>query len=202
MSSAHADVFVIGNDTIDKMNDLTSSISLEDTNSNKMVSIISKLKKSVDRFHSYSNIGTLKKIFTFTTDIEIEANIKISHIEFENLLKNGSFILNQLQNQYDSFDNLYVDLKGIYDKFTSDILLIEDYIRSNELSTYETQRLIRRKDDLLSAQILANTNAIQYDLCKANIGILIDKFISIEKVLRPALEQNIKFSKSNFNRLF
>ena len=50
--------------------------------------------------------------------------------------------------------------------------------------------------------ILAKTNAIQYDLCKANIGILIDKFISIEKVLRPALEQNVKFSKSQFNRIF
>ena len=67
---------------------------------------------------------------------------------------------------------------------------------------YEAQRLVRKKNDILSAQILAKTNAIQYDLCKANIGILIDKFISIEKVLRPALEQNVKFSKSQFNRIF
>ncbi len=199
---SNIDVFIIGNDTIDKMNELSSSVSLEDTNSAKMVSIISGLKKSVDRFHTYSNIGIIKKIFTFTTDIEIEANIKIAHIEFETLLKNGSFILSQLQNQYDSFDTLYIDLKKIYDTFTSDILLIEDFMRDNELSTYEAQRLVRKKDDLLSAQILAKTNAIQYDLCKANIGILIDKFISIEKVLRPALEQNIKFSKSNFNRIF
>ena len=199
---SNIDIFIVGNDTIDKMNELSSSVSLEDTNSAKMVSIISGLKKSVDRFHTYSNIGTIKKIFTFTSDIEIEANIKIAHIEFESLLKNGSFILSQLQNQYDSFDTLYIDLKKIYDTFTSDILLIEDFMRDNELSTYEAQRLVRKKNDILSAQILAKTNAIQYDLCKANIGILIDKFISIEKVLRPALEQNIKFSKSNFNRIF
>ena len=199
---SNIDIFIVGNDTIDKMNELSSSVSLEDTNSAKMVSIISGLKKSVDRFHTYSNIGTIKKIFTFTSDIEIEANIKIAHIEFESLLKNGSFILSQLQNQYDSFDTLYIDLKKIYDTFTSDILLIEDFMRDNELSTYEAQRLVRKKNDILSAQILAKTNAIQYDLCKANIGILIDKFISIEKVLRPALEQNVKFSKSQFNRIF
>jgi hypothetical protein len=111
-------------------------------------------------------------------------------------------VLSRLQNQYNLFDALYIDLKKIYDTFTSDILLIEDFMRDNELSTYEAQRLVRKKNDILSAQILAKTNAIQYDLCKANIGILIDKFISIEKVLRPALEQNVKFSKSNFNRIF
>ena len=199
---SNIDIFIVGNDTIDKMNELSSSVSLEDTNSSEMASIISRLKTSVDRFHTYSNIGTIKKIFTFTSDIEIEANIKIAHIEFESLLKNGSFILSQLQNQYDSFDTLYIDLKKIYDTFTSDILLIEDFMRDNELSTYEAQRLVRKKNDILSAQILAKTNAIQYDLCKANIGILIDKFISIEKVLRPALEQNVKFSKSQFNRIF
>jgi hypothetical protein len=199
---SNIDIFIVGNDTIDKMNELSSSVSLEDTNSSEMASIISRLKTSVDRFHTYSNIGTIKKIFTFTTDIEIEANIKIAHIEFETLLKDGSFILSQLQNQYDSFDALYIDLKKIYDTFTSDILLIEDFMRDNELSTYEAQRLVRKKNDILSAQILAKTNAIQYDLCKANIGILIDKFISIEKVLQPALEQNVKFSKSQFNRIF
>ena len=199
---SNIDIFIVGNDTIDKMNELSSSVSLEYTNSSEMASIISRLKTSVDRFHTYSNIGTIKKIFTFTSDIEIEANIKIAHIEFESLLKNGSVVLSRLQNQYNSFDALYIDLKKIYDTFTSDILLIEDFMRDNELSTYEAQRLVRKKNDILSAQILAKTNAIQYDLCKANIGILIDKFISIEKVLRPALEQNVKFSKSQFNRIF
>ena len=199
---SNIDIFIVGNDTIDKMNELSSSVSLEDTNSSEMASIISRLKTSVDRFHTYSNIGTIKKIFTFTSDIEIEANIKIARIEFESLLKNGSVVLSRLQNQYNSFDVLYIDLKKIYDTFTSDILLIEDFMRDNELSTYEAQRLVRKKNDILSAQILAKTNAIQYDLCKANIGILIDKFISIEKVLRPALEQNVKFSKSQFNRIF
>ena len=199
---SNIDIFIVGNDTIDKMNELSSSVSLEDTNSSEMASIISRLKTSVDRFHTYSNIGTIKKIFTFTSDIEIEANIKIAHIEFESLLKNGSVVLSRLQNQYNLFDTLYIDLKKIYDTFTSDILLIEDFMRDNELSTYEAQRLVRKKNDILSAQILAKTNAIQYDLCKVNIGILIDKFISIEKVLRPALEQNVKFSKSQFNRIF
>ena len=149
------DIFIVGNDTIDKMNELSSSVSLEDTNSSEMVSIISGLKKSVDRFHTYSNIGIIKKIFTFTSDIEIEANIKIAHIEFESLLKNGSFILSQLQNQYDSFDTLYIDLKKIYDTFTSDILLIEDFMRDNELSTYEAQRLVRKKNDFLCVGVLA-----------------------------------------------
>ena len=85
---SNIDIFIVGNDTIDKMNELSSSVSLEDTNSSEMASIISRLKTSVDRFHTYSNIGTIKKIFTFTSDIEIEANIKIAHIEFESLLKN------------------------------------------------------------------------------------------------------------------
>ena len=70
---------------------------------------------------------------------------KIAHVEFESLLKNGSVVLSRLQNQYNLFDTLYIDLKKIYDTFTSDILLIEDFMRDNELSTYEAQRLVRKK---------------------------------------------------------
>jgi hypothetical protein len=62
---SNIDIFIVGNDTIDKMNELSSSVSLEDTNSAKMVSIISGLKTSVDRFHTYSNIGTIKKNIHF-----------------------------------------------------------------------------------------------------------------------------------------
>lgn len=188
----HADIFIVGNDTIDAMNTLTTKVR-ESSDSAKMVSVINGLKKSVDRFHSYSNIGFFKKMFT--TNIEIEANIKIAHIEFETLLKNGSNIYSQLKSQYESFDMLYRELEEVHNKFNDDIEFIENYLATSNPSQSDIQRLIRRKEDLISAQLLAKTTAMQYDLCKNNIGILMDKFNSIEKVLKPALEQNIKFSK-------
>lgn len=193
------DIFDVGNDTIDRMNSL-SSYSIEDTHSNKMVNIIEGLKRSVDRFHSYSNIGYFKKLFT--SAIEIEANIKIAHVEFETLLKSGNVVSVQLKNQYASFGKLYKDLKETTEQFNEDIKLVEEYINSDEASAADIQRLMRRRDDLISAQILSNQTAMQYDLCKNNVGILMDKFSSIEKVLKPALEQNMKFSKSEFKNVF
>lgn len=193
------DIFDVGNDTIDRMNSL-SSYSIEDTHSNKMVNIIEGLKRSVDRFHSYSNIGYFKKLFT--SAIEIEANIKIAHVEFETLLKSGNVVSVMLKNQYASFGKLYKDLKETTEQFNEDIKLVEEYINSDEASASDIQRLMRRRDDLISAQILSNQTAMQYDLCKNNVGILMDKFSSIEKVLKPALEQNMKFSKSEFKNVF
>ena len=193
------DIFVVGNDTIDRMNSL-SGYSIEDTHSNKMVNVIEGLKRSVDRFHDYSNIGYFRKMFT--SAIEIEANIKIAHVEFETLLKNGASVFDQLKHQYSSFGRLYKDLKDTTEQFNEDIRLIEEYMKSEDASAADIQRLMRRRDDLISAQILSNQTAMQFDLCKNNVGILMDKFSSIEKVLKPALEQNMKFSKSEFKNVF
>ena len=75
-------------------------------------------------------------------------------------------------------------------------------MQDDQYSDSDKQRLLRRKNDLLAAQTLSSTTAMQYELAKNNIGILIDKFTAIEKILKPAIEMNMKINNDEFNKVY
>ena len=74
-------------------------------------------------------------------------------------------------------------------------------MNDTQYSDSDRQRLIRRRNDLVSAQLLAQTTAMQYELSKNNIGILVDKFNAIGNVLKPALEMNMKITSNDFKNI-
>lgn len=191
-------IFAVGVTTIDKMNTITMEITSD--NLERMSSVIVNLKSAVEKYKKYSTIGFWGKIFK--SDIEIKANITIAVIDFENLLDKGSNLVTVLSNQYESFAKLYDSLKDLHTQFDEDIKLLESYMQDDQYSDSDKQRLLRRKNDLLAAQTLSRTTAMQYELAKNNIGILIDKFTAIEKILKPAIEMNMKINNDEFNKVY
>lgn len=190
-------VFEIGNDTIEEMKSMSSDQSNENLES--MAKVINGLKSSVEKYHKYSTIGFWGKLFT--SDLEIKANITIAMINFESNLEKGSVFLNRLKTQYEQFDNLYHRLEQINQKFSDDIEKIDSIINEMEAGSVDQQRLMRKKNDLISAQVLAHHTAQQHALSKNNVSILIDKFMSIENILKPIITQNIKLSNSDIFKL-
>lgn len=190
-------IFAVGTATIDSMNKITIEISNDE--SDQLAKVITGLKSSVERYKKFSQVGFFGKIFT--SDIEIQANITIAVIDFENLLDKGANIITSLNSQYNGFTSLYDDLKNIHDQFDRDIIQCDTYLESDDVSQSDKQRLVRRKNDLISAQLLAKTTAMQYELAKNNIGILVDKFTAIEQVLKPAIDMNMKISNTEFKSI-
>lgn len=190
-------IFAVGTATIDSMNKITIEISND--GSDRLAKVITGLKSSVERYKKFSQVGFFGKMFT--SDIEIQANITIAVIDFENLLDKGANIITSLNSQYNGFTSLYDDLKNIHDQFDQDIIQCDTYLESADVSQSDKQRLVRRKNDLISAQLLAKTTAMQYELAKNNIGILVDKFTAIEQVLKPAIDMNMKISTTEFKSI-
>lgn len=187
-------MFTIGNDTIEKMNKI--KVEIDSTDLDQMSGVIIILKNSVDRYKEYSDIGFFKKMFT--NKLEIQANITIAVINFENALEKGDVIRKRLIEQYSLFENCSSDLKKIYDEFNDRIKEIDDLLSTNTVDHNDANRLIRRKNDLISAQLLSANSAAQFELSKANVATLIDKFESIEKILKPVITQNIQLSKEMY----
>lgn len=190
-------IFAVGVKTIDKMNNI--SIEITNDNSERLSLVINGLKSSIEKYKKYSTIGWWGKLFT--SDIEIQANITIAVIDFENLLEKGDKLVIQLHEQYNTFNALYKNLKTLHDNFNDDIALVDTYLNDTQYSDSDRQRLIRRRNDLVSAQLLAQTTAMQYELSKNNIGILVDKFNAIGNVLKPALEMNMKITSNDFKNI-
>ena len=117
---------------------------------------------------------------------------------FENALEKGDKIRKRLIEQYSLFENCSVDLKKIYDEFNDRIKEIGDLLNNNTVDHNDANRLIRRKNDLISAQLLSANSSAQFELSKANVATLIDKFESIEKILKPVISQNIQLSKEMY----
>lgn len=186
--------FDIGTDTIKEMNSISASI--DNVYGEQMSRVISNLKTSADRFKKYSTMGVIGKMLN--SSLEIEANITISVMNFETYLNKGANISEHLERQYKMYGEMYTRLNQIHDKFENDITTIEDLIVNSGASDSDIQRLVRKKNDLISAQTLCNVTSIQYDLSKENTAILIDKFRSIEQVLKPAISQNLKIGSSDF----
>ena len=190
-------IFAVGVKTIDKMNTISMEISNEDAE--QMSNVIMGLKNSVEKYKKYANIGWWGKIFT--SALEVQTNMTIAVLDFENLMKKGDALTKSLSSQYDAFYSLHADLKNLHDQFDADIQLLDGYLKDDQYSDSDKQRLLRRRNDLLAAQTLSTTTAMQYEMAKNNIGILIDKFIAIEKILKPAIEMNMKLDSSQFNSI-
>lgn len=188
-------IFAIGVKTIDKMNTITMTVSNEDAE--QMTKVILSLKGAVDKYKKYSSISWIGKIFT--SALEVQANMTIAVLDFQNLMEKGGNLTVKLSKQYDSFYKLHEDLKELNENFNNDIINIDDILKDPSYSDSDKQRLLRRRNDLLAAQTLARTTALQYELAKNNIGILIDKFTAIEKILKPAIEMNMKLDDGQLN---
>ena len=63
------------------------------------------------------------------------------------------------------------------------------------MQPHERDRLLRRKTDLTSAQLLCANSAAQFELSMSNASTLIDKFNTIEQILKPVITQNIQLTK-------
>ncbi len=188
-------IFEIGESNIAEMNKLSSK--LDNVDGEQMANVITTLGTSIKKYKKYSTIGFFGKMFN--SDLEIQANITIALLNFETALDRGDNLVSSLQKQYDNYRQLHQDLSGIYQKFNDDITSIDGIISSGEISELDQQRMIRKKNDLITAQLLCQTTSAQYELSKENIAILIDKFKSIEQILKPAVSQNLKLGKDEFN---
>lgn len=184
-------MFTIGNDTIEKMNSI--KVEIKTDNLDQMSKIIGILKSSIDRYKKFSNPGFFRKLFS--NKLEIQANVTISIINFENSLDNGDEIRKKLQNQYDSFQNSVDQLKNIFNEFTKNLEELNEYIENKEISIHERDRLLRRKTDLAAAQLLCANSAAQFELSMSNTITLIDKFTTIEQILKPVITQNMQLTK-------
>lgn len=187
------ELFQSGNDQIKQMNRIVSDDSVSNSTMAAMGNVIVSLKSSIERYKKYSTIGPIKKMFT--SDIEINARIIIAQYEFEKYLTQGATISQTLQNQVEQCDTMYRDLEGIQRSFSIAIQQIDDNI-SKFNSRHEYDRLLRKRDDILSAQIMCQNTAVQCKLLQNNINILIDRFHSIEMILKPAIEMNMKLSSN------
>lgn len=184
-------MFTIGKDTIEKMNSI--KVEIKTDNLDQMSKVINNLKSSIERYKKFSNPGFFRKLFS--NKLEIQANITISIINFENSLDNGAEIRKKLQNQYDSFQESMNQLKNIFDEFSKNIDELNSYIENHEISAHERDRLIRRKNDLTSAQLLCANSAAQFELSMSNTSTLLDKFNTIEQILKPVITQNMQLTK-------
>lgn len=184
-------MFTIGNDTIEKMNSI--KVDIKTDNLDQMSKVINNLKSSIERYKKFSNPGFFRKLFS--NKLEIQANITISIMNFENSLDSGEEIRDKLQNQYESFQESMNQLKNIFDEFSKNIDELNIYIEKNEVSPHERERLLRRKTDLTSAQLLCANSAAQFELSMSNASTLIDKFNTIEQILKPVITQNIQLTK-------
>lgn len=184
-------MFTIGNETIEKMNLI--KVEIKTDNLDQMSKIIGTLKSSIDRYKKFSNLGFFRRMFS--NKLEIQANITISIINFENSLDSGHDIRNKLQKQYDSFQNSVDQLKNIFNEFTKNLEELNDYIENKEISIHERDRLLRRKTDLSAAQLLCANSAAQFELSMSNTITLIDKFTTIEQILKPVITQNMQLTK-------
>lgn len=190
------DIEFIGNKNISQLSDITIDLPTEDIN--KMSSVLENIKKSVDRYKKYSNIGFFGKLFT--RDIIIKAQLSISIINIELALKNGINIKKILIDQY---NNLCVAQESINSiDISSDIDMIDEYIKNNGSSSNDSARLLRRRNDLESAKLLMHNNLMQFELAKNNILMLIDSFNTIENILGPALKQSSSLDKNIINSLY
>lgn len=184
-------MFTIGNETIEKMNLI--KVEIKTDNLDQMSKIIGTLKSSIDRYKKFSNLGFFRRMFS--NKLEIQANITISIINFENSLDSGHDIRNKLQKQYDSFQNSVDQLKNIFNEFSQNLEELNDYIENKEISIHERDRLLRRKTDLAAAQLLCANSAAQFELSMSNTITLIDKFTTIEQILKPVITQNMQLTK-------
>lgn len=189
-------MFTIGNDTINKMNCIKVEIQTNDID--QMSRVIGTLKSSIDRYKKFSNVGFFKKMFS--SKLEIQANITISVINFESALDSGHSVRERLQKQYDSFEKSSIQLKNIFDEFSKNLEELNTYIERTDIDHHAKERLLRRKNDLMAAQILCSNSAAQFELSMSNIITLIDKFTTIEKILKPVITQNMQLTKE-MNRL-
>lgn len=183
-------VFSIGKTTLAEMSHSTKILSDEAVNN--MSAVIMNLKDSLDRYRKFSTIGFFGKMFT--SKLEIKANITISLIQFEMNLEKGSNYQDRLQVQYESFKQLKNKASNIVSKFNDDLDQL-DQLLATPNHGYDIQRIVNRRNDLVAAQLLMINTAAQYDLAITNINILIDKFDSIEQILKPLIEQNEQILK-------
>lgn len=190
-------IFNAGNKAIDRMNSI--SLEIDSTNTGRMVNVINSMKRSLDRYREYSDIGFFGRMFK--NDLEIKANLTISIINLDIALNDGTSVLKSLHHQYEVLNSFRDSIDMIFNELEEDIQHIDSIVNDLELDGSTKARLLRKRDDLLSAQILSKNNALQFELAKNNISILIEKFNSIEKILAPAIRQSMQLKKSEFTLL-
>lgn len=164
-----------------------------------MSNLISNLSKVLKRYKKYSGIGWFGRIFT--NDTIINANLVLCQYEFKStmikgvvLKKNIDADITALKQMIDECGEIGVKFKETYDR-------LELMLNDSSIGEYQKNRVSRKMNDILSAIILVENNIAQISLIMNNIYAINDKYESIDSILRPALERNIKLSGNDSNLL-
>lgn len=192
------EVFDLINVNLDLIN--SKSKKLDSINSHiGMSNLISNLSNVLNRYKKYSDIGWFGRLFT--NDTIINANIVLCQFEFKSTMNKGVVIKKNIDKDIESLNQMIVECANIGTKFQATYDDLQLMLDDENIGEYQKNRVSRKMNDILSAIILVENNVAQIQLIMNNIYAINDKYESIDNILRPALERNVKLSCGEHNLL-
>lgn len=192
------EVFELINVNLDDINSKTKK--LDSINSHiGMSQLITNLGRVLTRYKKYSEIGWFGRLFT--SDTIINANIVLCQFDFKLSMNKGIIIKKNIDSDIDTLNQMIAECVEIGGKFKEAYNQLESMLNDVNIGEYQKNRIHRKLNDILSASILVDNNIAQIQLIMNGIYAITDKYQSIDSILRPALERNIKLSGSEHNLL-
>lgn len=192
------EVFGLINTNLNVVNSKTTK--LDSINSHvSMSNLIHNLSNVLTRYKKYSEIGWFGRLFTNETIIN--ANIVLCQFEFKSTMNKGVAIKNNIDRDIAALNEMIEECLHIKNVFQESYDKLEALMNDENTGEYEKNRISRKLNDVLSAMVLVENNIAQIKLVVSNIYAINDKYESIDSILRPALERNIKLSKGDHNLL-
>lgn len=183
---------VIFDEMYDTLKNIQENTKFENIDSHlKMANVINDVNSNLKRYKRYSNPNFFQRL---TTNESIaNANLILCEYEFNRFLSRGNDLKIKVLADVKKMEATIASCHETIESFET----MKEQLENMSTSDNQYNRIDRKMDDLNSAIIMTSNTIAQLKLTISNIYIIYDKFMTIDKILRPLLEQNIKLSKND-----